>query len=461
MKRTRTEEDLIGQITIDAENNFGINTVRASQNFADTGITISAEFIKAYIMVKKAALITNQSLGYISDKKASAIEQACSKYIETPISIPIDALQGGAGTSTNMAINELLANTALTLLGEQKGAYDIISPIEDVNMHQSTNDTYPTALKIAAIFKLRNLSKYTEKLQGAFQKKEKEFADLIKIGKTEMQYAHPMTLGKEFSAFAEAISRDRWRIFKCEERLRVINLGGTAIGTGLGAPRDYIFTVTENLRNITGIGLARSENLTDQTANSDLFVEVSGIIKTMATNLIKICNDLRGLHFAQEINLDQKQTGSSIMPGKVNPVIMENIIQISLKVLSNDFLISQAASRATYQINEFSPLLCHALLESLHILEKGIEKLTPHIDAITASKSVMNKVLNTSLSTITSFVPYIGYKKCEELIEEYKTENDKTLIFTDFLKEKLGEDKVNIILSPQKINAMGYNENNT
>lgn len=461
MKNTRTESDLLGSITTDANNDFGIHTIRAMQNFADTNLQIPLIFIKAYMMVKKAAATTNSSLGYLEQKKANAILQACDFFIENPTNIPVDALQGGAGTSTNMAINELIANKALTLLNEEKGNYDKISPTEDVNMHQSTNDTYPTALKVAAILKLRNLSKYTEKLQGSFQRKEKDFADLIKMGKTEMQYAHPMTLGKEFSAFAEAISRDRWRIFKCEERLRVVNLGGTAIGTGLGAPRDYIFTATENLRTISGIGLARSENLTDQTANSDLFTETSGIIKTMAVNLIKICTDLRGLHFAGEINLPKMQTGSSIMPGKVNPVIMENMIQISIKVLANDFIVNECASRASYQINEFMPLLGYAFLESLSMLEKAADKLSHHIDNITASPANMTNVLNTSLSTITSFVPYIGYKKCEKLTKQYKELENKEIIFTDFLKENLGEALVKKVLSPQKINSMGYHENNT
>lgn len=461
MKKIRQEKDLLGEISISADNNFGIHTIRAGQNFADTGHKIPLNFIKAYMMVKKAALITNSSLGYIDETKATAIEKTCDFFIETPPNIPIDALQGGAGTSTNMAINELIANHALSLLNIEKGSYDKINPVEDVNMHQSTNDTYPTALKVAAILNLRLLSKYTEKLQGSFQRKEKEFSDLIKLGKTEMQYAHPMTLGKEFSAFAEAISRDRWRIFKCEERLRVINLGGTAIGTGLGAPRDYIFSVTENLRNITGIALARSENLTDQTANSDLFVETSGIIKTMAVNLIKICNDLRGLHFSNEINLPKMQTGSSIMPGKVNPVVMENIIQIGIKVLSNDFIVNECSSRSSYQINEFMPLLCNAFLDSINILAQGIQKLTAHIDAITALPHQMSEILNASPCTITSFVPYIGYKKCEELVIEYNKNVKDKKVFTEFLKEKLGEEKVNKILSPQKINAMGYNENNT
>lgn len=461
MKNTREEKDLLGSINIDAENDFGIHTIRAMQNFTDTGLRIPEIFIKAYMMVKKSAVITNASLEYMPKEKAAAIEQACDFFISNPRTLPVDALQGGAGTSTNMSVNELIANKALSLMGKEKGAYEIISPVEDVNMHQSTNDTYPTALKVAAILKLRNLSKYTEKLQGSFQRKEKEFADLIKMGKTEMQYAHPMTLGKEFSAFAEAISRDRWRIFKCEERLRVINLGGTAIGTGLGAPRDYIFTVTENLRAISGVGLARSENLTDQTANSDLFVETGGIIKTMAVNLIKICTDLRGLHFAGEINLPPMQTGSSIMPGKVNPVIMENIIQIGIKVLANDFIINECASRASYQINEFMPLLGYSFLESLSMLEKSAEKLSQHVDKITASPAEMTKILNTSLSTITSFVPYIGYKKCEELTKEFKDLNDKSIIFTDFLKNKLGEEMVAKVLSPQKINSLGYHENNT
>ncbi len=244
----------------------------------------------------------------------------------------------------------------------------MVSPLDHVNLHQSTNDTFPTAIKVAGIIGLRRLSEAVARLQGAFQDKEKEFGLIVKIGRTELQEAVPITLGMEFSAFAEAISRDRWRIFKCEERLRVVNIGGTAVGTGLAAPRDYIFLVIEKLRDVTGLGLARGENLPGETANADPFVEISGILKAHASNLAKIANDLRLLNLLGEIKVPGLQAGSSIMPGKINPVIMEAAIQAAIKAMANDFIITEAASRGTLQLSEFLPVLADALLESLELL---------------------------------------------------------------------------------------------
>ena len=284
---------------------------------------------------------------------------------------PVDALQGGAGTSTNMNVNEVIANRAIEILGGARGEYSRVHPIEDVNLNQSTNDTYPTALKVSAITGLRRLSEAIAGLQGAFQEKERQFAAIVTIGRTELQEAVPITLGAEFSGFAEAVSRDRWRTFKCEERLRVVNIGGTAVGTGISAPRSYIFLVIERLRDVTGLGLARGENLLDQTANADCFVEVSGILKAHAASLVKICNDLRLLSLLGEMRVPGAQAGSSIMPGKVNPVLLEAGIQAGMKVMANDALIADACSRGSLQINEFLPLVSFALHESLDLLAAG------------------------------------------------------------------------------------------
>jgi len=375
----RVETDLLGTKQIPADALWGIHTVRAKENFPLSGRPVHAELIKAFGEVKLACAQTNKQLGFWNDIiKAEAIENACFEMSEGLLNdhILVDALQGGAGTSTNMNVNEVIANRALQLLGEKPGSYEIISPLDDINLHQSTNDTYPTALKIAAIRLLRNLEQSVLNLQEAFQQKEKEFAHIVKIGRTQLQDAVLTTLGREMSAYAEAFNRDRWRIYKCEERLRVVNLGGTAIGTGLGAPKQFIFRVVDRLRENTNIGLARAENLIDGTQNTDVFVEVSGILKAHATNLLKISNDLRLLSSGPdagfgELTLPAKQAGSSIMPGKVNPVIPEAVAQIAIRIMGNDQIISHACSAGNLELNQFMPLIADALLENLSLLNNA------------------------------------------------------------------------------------------
>ena len=391
-------------------------------------------------------------------EKAEAIGNACDEIAAEKLydQFPIDALQGGAGTSTNMNINEVIANRAIELLGGQKGNYDLVHPLEDVNLHQSTNDVYPTAIKIAAIFRFRDLSKAEACLQGAFQEKEKEFAAIVKLGRTELQEAVPITLGAEFSAFAEAFSRDRWRTFKCEERLRVVNLGGTAVGTGLAAPRDYIFLVIEKLRDVTGLGLSRGENIMGETANADAFIEVSGILKAHAVNLIKISNDLRLMNFLGEIRLPQLQAGSSIMPGKVNPVLAESAIQTGIKVIANDGIITETAARGTLQINEFLPLLAHALLESLDLLININGLLTEHVRGIGAGKEKCEEYFDASPMIITALLPVIGYEKATQFITEFSSRGEKNM--RRFLEEKLGKELIDKILSPYQLTALGYKD---
>ena len=318
--KVRHEKDALGDVEVDTNALWGIHTFRAIGNFSLSHRRVPYPLIAALSTVKRAAAMTNHELGFLDKKITDAIIVACDRVCDgcedIRASFPLDALQGGAGTSTNMNVNEVIANLALKELGHNPGEYEIVHPIHHINLHQSTNDVYPTALKIAAIAGVRRLSDTMSKLQGAFQAKEKEFQGILKMGRTELQSAVPMTLGQEFSAFAEGIGRDRWRTFKCEERLRLVNLGGTAIGTGITAPRTYIFRVIEVLRSLTGMGLSRNENVIDGTANADAFVEVSGILKASASTLSKIAGDLRLLHFIGEISLPELQAGSSIMPGK-------------------------------------------------------------------------------------------------------------------------------------------------
>ncbi len=454
----RIEKDMLGEKQIPADKYWGIHTQRAIENFPSSGWPVSGELIRAIVTVKKAACLANLETGYLSADKAKTIVAACDEVLEGKLlgEWPIDALQGGAGTSTNMMVNEVLANRAIELSGGRKGQYERVHPIEDVNMHQSTNDVYPTAVKIAAILGFKALSDAAEKLQGAFQSKEKEFVGIVKIGRTELQEAVPMTLGAEFGAFAEAFARDRWRTFKCEERLRVVNLGGTAIGTGLGAPQRYIFLVTEKLREITGLGLSASENRVDTTANSDPFVEVSGILKAHASNLIKIAEDLRRMALLGEIRIAAVQAGSSIMPGKVNPVILEAVIQSGIQAIANDLMITETTSRSTFQINEFMPLLAHALLGSLKLLTNACGIFERCVQGIQALPEACQHHADISETIVTAFLPSMGYEKAGALLKEFHASDQKNL--REFLETKLGKDLVKKVLSPQSLLSLGYQD---
>jgi len=452
----RIEKDLLGERNVPDDAYWGIHTQRAKENFPISDYKVDSSLIKALGAVKKAACIANLELKYLKNRKAQAIILACNEIIDGRLQnqFPIDAMQGGAGTSTNMNINEVIANRAIELLGKSKGNYSIIHPIEDVNLHQSTNDTYPTAVKIASILGLRDLARAVADLQGAFQRKEKEFAEIIKIGRTELQEAVPITLGAEFATFAEAVARDRWRTFKCEERLRVVNIGGTAVGTGLTAPRSYIFLVIEKLREITGLGLSRGENVMDITANSDCFVEVSGILKAHASNLVKISNDLRLLNILGEIKLHKMQAGSSIMPGKVNPVVLEAVIHAGIKVIANDLIICETTSRSTFQINEFMPLLAFAILESINMLINANSILAKHVEKIEANASKCRESFDRNPIIITAFLPCIGYEKSAELLKGFNNSNKE--VIREFLCEKLGRDLVDKVLSPNQLTSLGY-----
>ena len=453
----RIETDLLGEKAIPVDAYWGIHTARALENFAISRNSVSPALIRAMGMVKKACCLANAELGYLEQERAAVIGEACNEVIEGKLAdqFPLDALQGGAGTSTNMNVNEVIANRACELSGQTKGDYEFIHPIEHINLHQSTNDVYPTALKIAAIQGVRELSQVVAGIQGAFQRKEKSFSEIVTMGRTEMQDAVPITLGGQFASFAEALARDRWRTFKCEERLRVVNIGGTAVGTGLTAPRDYIFLVIERLRDITGLGLSRGEQVMDQTANADCFVEVSGMLNAHAANLLKISQDLRLLHFLREITLPSCQAGSSIMPGKVNPVILEATMSVAMKVQSNDSLLTNAASHGTLQINEFLPLIALSLLESLEMLTKLGNSVEHHVEHIVANPDVCQGRVDNSPVLITAFLPHVGYEQAEALLQEFRAQQTHR-IFREFLNRKLGKELVDSVLSPHNLMALGY-----
>lgn len=452
----RIEKDMLGELNIPADCFYGIHTARAVNNFNISGRQTVPALIIAIAIIKKACAQTNRDLRYLPDDKAVAICTACDEIIAGRLAgnFPADALQGGAGTSTNMNLNEVIANRALDILGHQKGEYAVINPIEHINLHQSTNDVYPTAVKVAAIYELRELSKNCAGLQNVFQRKEKEFADIIKLGRTELQDAVPITLGSEFGAFAEAFARDRWRTFKAEERLRVVNLGGTAVGSGLTAPRSYIFLVIEKLRALTGLGLSRAENCFDQTANADCFVEAAAIMQACAANLQKISRDLRQLHFLGEISLPAVQAGSSIMPGKVNPVILESVIQGAMEVTALNRLVEDCAAAGTLQINEFMPLLADSLLRGLAVLKQITATLAQHADGIIANPVRCQQLFEGSQTLITAFLPQLGYDKASELLKEFRA-GQKTN-FRHFLDIKLGAELVEQILSPYNLVSLGF-----
>lgn len=428
MTEFRTEKDLIGEMKIPAEALYGIQTLRAVKNFPLSGRHVNPALIHAYGAVKLACALTNHDLGKLDTDKFEAVKQACEEMMSGRLDehVVVDALQGGAGTSTNMNVNEVIANRALTILGRKPGDYVILHPIGDINLHQSTNDTYPTALRIAAITLQRELERKLVLLIEAFQRKEKEFAHVVKVGRTEMQDAVLTTMGRTMSAYAEAFGRDRWRVYKCEERLRVVNLGGTAIGTGITAPRQYIFRVVENLKNLTGIGLARAENLVEATQNNDAFTEVSGIMKACAVNLMKVSGDLRFMSSGPdagiaELILPACQPGSTVMPGKINPVIPEAVTQAALKVMGNDGTLASACAMGHLELNAFMPLIADALLESIGLLSSAASILCSHcIEGLKVNENECRRHVENSTGVITALAGKIGYEKAQDINCEFR-----------------------------------------
>jgi len=462
-KPTRTESDTLGKMEIPSGALWGIHTARAISNFPLTHRRIHPALIHAYGNVKLACASTNIALGFIPDKiKANAIEQACGELAAGLLDehIIIDALQGGAGTSTNMNVNEVIANRANVLMGFKPGDYDRVYPLGDINLHQSTNDTYPTALRLAAITLLRGLEKNVLALQEAFQKKEKQFAHIVKVGRTEMQDAVLTTLGRSMSAYAEAMTRDRWRIYKCEERLRVVNLGGTAIGTGVGAPRQYIFRVTDTLREITGIGFARAENLVEATQNADVFVEVSGILKALAVSLMKISSDLRFMSSGPdagigELKLPPMQEGSTIMPGKFNPVIPEAVTQATISVMGSDQEIAIACGMGNLELNPFLPLVADALLGSIDLLANACEMLKAGcVEGMEADESRARSHIKGSTASATALLAVLSHEEAVSVAEEARRE--KTGIREIVLKRKLmTEEEFDRLVSPEAFCRLG------
>jgi aspartate ammonia-lyase len=449
------EADALGALEVPADAYWGIHTERARRNFQVSGRPVAPALIRALALVKQAACLTNRGLGCLDPARAQALLGACEAVAGGALAdqFPLDALQGGAGTSTNMNVNEVLANLALERLGRPKGDYAGMHPLDHVNLHQSTNDAYPTALRVAALGRLGELGAAVAGLQGLLQRKEAEFGRVIKMGRTELVEAVPMTLGAEFSAFAEALARDRWRVAKCEERLRVVNLGGTAVGTGLGAPRAYIFQVTDALRGLTGLNLCRAENLVDATANQDALVEVAGILKAHACNLYKLAQDLRLLAAFGEVSLPALQAGSSIMPGKVNPVALECVIQSSLWAQAQEGLVARAVQGSSLQICEFMPLAADALLGMLDCLTQADRMLAGHLEGLTADAPACARRVWQAPTVVTALLPTLGYAAAGALAQGYQAGGGGDL--RSFLEGRLGKEALEQALSPAALTALG------
>lgn len=427
---TRREHDLLGNREVPYEAYYGVQTLRARENFDITGVPLShyPGLIKSLSMVKMAAAKANNDLGLLDEEIKDAIVQACSEIINGRhhYNFVVDMIQGGAGTSVNMNANEVIANRALEIMGHMRGEYEFCHPNTHVNLGQSTNDVYPTAVKIAVINRNKRLLSVLEDLVEAFKVKGEEFSHILKMGRTQLQDAVPMTLGQEFTAYSVTLSEEVTRLDNNVNLFKEVNMGGTAIGTGIAADPDFSERVMMHLRDITGLSLILAPDLVEQTMDTGAFIMYSSALKRLSVKLSKICNDLRllssgpraGIH---EINLPEMQPGSSIMPGKVNPVIPEVVNQIAFKVIGNDLTVTLAAEAGQLELNVMEPVIVQSLLESMDMLERGMKTLmTRCVTGITANAEVCRGYVENSIGLVTALVPVLGYEICSGLAKEAK-----------------------------------------
>ncbi len=461
MTATRLERDDLGEIALPTEALWGIHTARAVANFPLALRPVHPALIHAYGEVKQACCAVNRELGYLDQPHADALASACRELAAGVLDahILVDALQGGAGTSTNMNVNEVLANRACQIAGRALGDHAWCDPLAHVNLHQSTNDTYPTALRVAALRLLKGLESAIVAAQEAAQALERRFAGIVKVGRTECQDAVLTTLGRHFGALADVLARDRWRVAKCEERLRVVNLGGTAIGTGCGAPRQFIFRAVDRLRADTGLALARAENLIDATQNQDALVEVSGILKALAVTLLKATTDLRWLSSGPdaglgELRLPAMQAGSSIMPGKVNPVIPEAVAQAAMQVIANDSCLTMALSHGSLELHPFLPLVADRLLDSLDLLTRACRILaTRCLAGIEADASRCAAQVANATASATALVPLVGYHRSAEIAAAARATG--TTIRAAALAHGVAEADFDAAVTPEAVTRLG------
>jgi len=425
---SRMEKDLLGTLAVPSDAYYGVQTQRALENFTLTGVPLAhfPKFVIGLAMVKKAAAAANHDLGSLDTDKYNAIVHACDQLIDGQYHhhFVVDMIQGGAGTSTNMNVNEVIANIGLEYMGHDKGQYEYLHPNNDVNMSQSTNDAYPTALRVGLQLSHSDLVDSLALLQQAFAVKRDEFSDVIKMGRTQLQDAVPMTLGQEFGAFATTLGEDIDRIAGLFDFLREVNLGGTAIGTGINADPRYASLAVKHLSEVCGHQMRLADDLIEATSDMGAFVLFSGMTKRLAIKLSKICNDLRLLSSGPrtglyEINLPPQQPGSSIMPGKVNPVIPEAMNQVAYQVIGNDLAVTMAAENGQLQLNVMEPLIAYKIFESMRLLRRGMDMLRERcVVGITANREHCRELVINSIGLVTALNPYIGYENATRIAKE-------------------------------------------
>ena len=458
----RSEHDSIGNRNLPKDAYYGVQSLRAAENFHITGLTMHPELINSIAEIKKAAAITNLEIGLLDKQIADAIIKACDEIIagEFHEEFIVDPIQGGAGTSLNMNANEVIANRAIEILGGNKGDYSLVNPNDHVNCGQSTNDVFPSAGKLAVLKLLIKAQIQLERLYRALIDKAQEFDDVLKMGRTQLQDAVPLRLGQEFRAYSEGIRRDIARLERVQDEMRSLNMGGTAVGTGINADEMYIKRIVPNLSLVSGLRLIQAYDLVDATQNLDGFVAVSGAVKTCAVNLSKMCNDLRLLSSGPrcgfgEINLPARQNGSSIMPGKVNPVIPEVVNQVAFNIMGNDLTITMAAEGGQLELNAFEPIIFWNLTHAVEFLTYAVNTLTDNcIVGITANRERCQHLVDESVGTITALTPHIGYEPAANIAKEaiQTGMQVKELILK---KEILDQESIEKILDPYAMTSPG------
>lgn len=458
----RVEHDFLGNVEVPDDVYYGVQTMRAIDNFKITGHKVDSEFIQAMAKVKKAAAITNMGTGRLPKEVGELLIAAADEIIEGKLldQFPLDPIQGGAGTSINMNVNEVLCNRALELGGHDKGRYDIVSPNNHANMAQSTNDSFPTGIKVCMCYKSKKLVAAMQRLVDALEAKAVEFKDVMKMGRTHLQDAVPVTLGQEMASYASSVRRAINRINTAVEGLHVINMGGTAVGTGLNAEAAYLENIAENLTKVTGIEFKSASNLIDATNNTDGFADISSAMKVTALVLIKMANDFRlmasgprcGLY---ELKLPMRQPGSSIMPGKVNPVIAEVLDQTCYQVIGNDLAVSLAVENGQFELNVMEPVMAYNMFNSANFLTNAIHTFIDKLLAdVEANVEQCNEWVDRSVGVVTALLPHIGYENSSMLAKEaYTTGRPIREIIIE--KGLMTKEKLDIVMSPASMTTPG------